>query len=224
LPEPLKILLQNPSAQKLAEVLRQHSAGRDSEGAELDIELTEASGQDFIGSGLRCASSVRVHGNVGDFAFCSFGEGQVDVSGNAGMYLGHSLHSGVVVLQGTASDHTGALATGGTIAVNGNSGDRLGTGLQGAEIVVRGSVGLQAGFAMQSGAILIGGNAGKGLGFRIAGGTIYLRGDAESLSPDVEEHRLREPDKLKISLLMLKAGLQASNKEFRVYRSVHAPR
>jgi len=43
---------------------------------------------------------------------------------------------------------------------------------------------------------------------------------AESVSDDIEEQRLREPDRLKIGMLMLKSNIKSSGKEFRVYRAV----
>ena len=220
--ETLRFNLSKESPQQILGLVReQNFAGTDRD-SNLDIELTDALGQDFIGSGLRDVSIVRVIGNLGDFAFCSFGDGQAEVAGDAGAYLGHSFHSGILVLQGNAKDNVGAIACGGTIAVLGNAGARLGIGMQGADLVVRGSVGNQAGLGMREGMIVVGGNAGKDLGLRMAGGTIYLRGDAESISDDIEEHRMREPDRLKIGLLMLKAGIKASGKEFRVYRSIHS--
>jgi glutamate synthase domain-containing protein 3 len=73
---------------------------------------------------------------------------------------------------------------------------------------------------MQSGTLVIGGNAGENLGHQLRGGSIYIRGEAKSISPDIEEARLREPDRLKLSLLLMKAGIKASAlKEFRVYRT-----
>jgi hypothetical protein len=73
---------------------------------------------------------------------------------------------------------------------------------------------------MRSGILVIGGDAGPELGAQFQGGRIYIRGQAESLTSDIEECRLREPDRLILSLLLMKAGLKASAlKEFRVYRS-----
>ena len=185
------------------------------------VNITNARGQDYVGSGFRQVSEVVVQGSVGDFGFSSFGDGECKISGNAGDFFGHSASSGVLVVRGNAMRSLGALGVGGLIAVYGDAGDRAAVGLQGADIVVRGSVGSCAGLGMQSGTLIIGGAAGPDLGKGLRGGTIYIRGEAESISPDIEEHRLREPDRLKIGLLLLKSNIKSAGKEFRVFRSAY---
>ncbi len=186
----------------------------------LGLKLTNARGQDFIGAGLRDIGEVTVVGSVGDFAFCSFGDGQVVIEGNAGNFFGHSIASGMLVVRGHSKHALGALGSGGLIAIYGNAQDRVAVGMQGTDIIVRGSVANYAGMGMQSGTLIIGGSAGLHLGQAMAGGTIYIRGEPESVSNDVEEQRLREPDRLKIGMLMLKSNIKSSGKEFRVFRPV----
>jgi formylmethanofuran dehydrogenase subunit C len=112
------------------------------------------------------------------------------------------------------------MAHGGLSVVLGDAAEQVAASLRGAAVLVRGNVGQQAGFRMRSGTLVIGGDAGPGLGHQLTGGRIYIRGEAKDITPDLEECRLREPDRLKLSLLLLKAGLKASAlKEFRVYRS-----
>ena len=185
----------------------------------LSIKIVGVKGQDFIGAGIRGVSELAVLGSIGDFGLCSFGDGQCHVEGNAGDFLGHSMASGLLVLNGNAGNAAGALGAGGLIAIYGNTGDRTATGLQGADVVVRGAVANYAGIGMQSGTLVVTGSAGQHLGHGMSGGTIYLRGEAASISPDIEEQRLREPDRLKIGLMMLKSNITGAGKEFRVFRS-----
>ncbi len=189
-------------------------------GSAVSINITGASGQDFVGAGLRDIHEVEVHGNIGDFGFCSFGDGVGKVEGNVGSFFAHSIASGILVVRGHAKHAVGALGRNGLVAIFGNAADRTAIGMQGADIVVRGSVANYAGLGMQNGTLIVGGGAGKHLGYGMRGGTIYLRGEAESISSNVEENRLREPDRLKIGMLMLKSNIKSVGKEFRVFRPV----
>jgi glutamate synthase domain-containing protein 3 len=186
----------------------------------LAIKIVVTKNHDFIGAGIRGVSEIAVHGSIGDFGLCSFGDGQCSVEGNVGDFFGHSIASGILIVNGNAGNAAGALGAGGLIAIYGNSGDRTAVGMQGSDVVVRGSVADYAGAGMQSGTLVIVGSAGLHLGHGMCGGTIYLRGDAGSISPDIEEQRLREPDRLKIGLMMLKSNIAAAGKEFRVFRSI----
>jgi glutamate synthase domain-containing protein 3 len=197
----------------------------DSEDATLppvSIKIVGAKSHDFIGAGIRGVSEIAVHGSIGDFGLCSFGDGQCHIDGNVGDFFGHSIASGVLVVNGNAGNAVGALGAGGLIAIYGNSGDRTAVGMQGSDVVVRGSVANYAGFGMQSGTLVVTGSAGLHIGNGMRGGTNYLRGEAGSISPDIEEQRLREPDRLKIGMMMLKSNIEAAGKEFRVFRTTRA--
>ena len=185
------------------------------------VNITSARGQDFIGCGFRVITETVVQGSIGDFGFCSFGVGECKVSGNVGDFFGHSIASGILIVRGNAMNSVGALGAGGLIAIYGDAGDRAAVGMQGTDVVIRGSVGSLAGLGMQRGTLIVGGAAGCNLGKGLRGGTIYIRGEAESISCDVEEQRLREPDRLKIGMLMLKSNIKSTGKEFRVFRSTH---
>ncbi|MFO0012881.1 MAG: hypothetical protein ACK553_09075 [Planctomycetota bacterium] len=183
------------------------------------IHFTGASGQDFLGSGLSDLPSVSFSGSAGKFAFCGMDNCECTLEGDAGHFLGHSLSSGLLICQGSVSDGAGAMARGGLVAIYGNAGDRTAVSLRGADVLVRGSTGALAGLDMRQGTLIIGGSAGEGLGSGMRGGVIFLRGDAPKISSDIEEHRLREPDRLKLGLLLLKAGIKTTvGKEFRVFR------
>jgi len=185
------------------------------------IRISGADGQDYLCCGIREFCNVTVQGSLGDFGFCSFGEGDGLVAGNVNHFFGHSLHSGILIVQQGAKDALCALGTGGMVAVYGNVGDRVAIGMQGADVVVRGSVGDFGALGMQAGTLVIGAGAGLHLGRGMRGGTIYVRGEVKSTSPDIEEHRLREPDRLKIGMLLLKSAIKSDGKEFRVFRPIH---
>lgn len=183
------------------------------------IHFTGATGQDFLGAGLSDMHSVLVSGKAGKFAFCGMENCECTLEENAGDDFGHSLASGLLICRGSVAHRVGAIARGGLIAVYGTAGDRAALSLRGADVVIRGNAGAMAAMNMQQGTLVIGGNAGPGLGTGMRGGVLFVRGDAKNISPDIEEHRLREPDRLKLGLLLLKSGIKATvGKEFRVYR------
>lgn len=183
------------------------------------IHFTGATGQDFLGAGLSDMHSVLVSSKAGKFAFCGMENCECTLEENAGDDFGHSLASGLLICRGSVAHRVGAMARGGLIAVYGTAGDRAALSLRGADVVIRGNAGAMAAMNMQQGTLVIGGNAGPGLGTGMRGGVLFVRGDTKNISPDIEEHRLREPDRLKLGLLLLKSGIKATvGKEFRVYR------
>lgn len=194
-------------------------ASNEEETQQLEIVFKGADGQDFLGAGLSEIHPVVVAGNAGKYAFCGMEECECVLEGNAGDYLGHSLASGLLICKGSVANSAGAMASGGLVAVYGSAGERTAVSLRGADVLIRGNVGPHAGLGMRQGNLIIGGSAGEGLGTGMRGGTIFLRGDAPNISPDIEEFRLREPDRLKLGLLLLKAGIKATvGREFRVFR------
>ena len=186
----------------------------------LEIHVTGCSKHDFLASGVRAAGTLSVAGSVGDFCFMSYGLGDAVIDGRAGDFLGHSLHSGSLIIKESVGDGLGALGAGGLITVYGNAGNHAGVGLHGADILIRGNAGGLLGAGMVDGNIVVGGSVGPDMGKGMTGGSIFVRGEPASVSPHVEEFRMREPDKLKIGLLMLKAGIKSTGKEFRLFRPV----
>jgi glutamate synthase domain-containing protein 3 len=183
------------------------------------VVLLTTQGCDFVGCGLKDLLKAETGASVGAYGFANTDNCECVVQGNAGDYFGHSQLSGTLTVMGSVSDSLGAMAIGGLNVVLGDAGNRAGVSLRGADLLVRGDVGSHAGYRMESGTLVIGGNAGPNLGAQMRGGSIYIRGEAQSISSDIEEARLREPDRLKLSLLLMKAGIRASAlKEFRVYR------
>ncbi len=222
--EPIELQLAKCDGARLdlsiAESIRTTSAQQLVQDSSPSVVVTGSTGQDFIGAGLNDISSLTVTGNAGSYAFCGIDNCQCTLDGDAKDYFGHSMVSGLLVCKGTVGHGTGAMARGGLIAVYGSSGDRTAASLRGADIIVRGNTGAFAGTGMRQGTLIIGGSAGDELGKGMRGGVIFLRGDATGISSDIEEHRLREPDRLKLGLLLLKAGIKSTGgKEFRVFRS-----
>ncbi len=188
------------------------------QGAEYDVQVRSVQPHPYALNGYRVHGTLTIQGDLGDFCCVSYGDADGRVEGNVGNFFGHSIQSGHLNVRGNAGASLGAMGGGGLISVYGSVGARAGIALQGADLVIRGGAGPLCGAGMFNGTIVIGGNAGHELGKGMRGGTIYLRGDAESTSPDIEEVRMREPDKLKIGLLMLKAGIKVTGKEFKVFK------
>lgn len=202
-------------AQQLANVVRQSLNPPE------NVTVAHPNGLDYVGAGLRGINKLTIQGTVGDYALSALCDCECTVNGSVRDYVGHSIASGAIIINGHAGNHVGALGVGGLIAVYGNAGDHIAYANHGTEILIRGSVGSHAAANMQSGTLLIGGTVGPNLGCGMRGGVIYVRGDVDQVSDDIEEHRLREPDKLKIGLLLIKAGIKATaGKDFRVYKPV----
>lgn len=190
-----------------------------SEESLVHVNVREARGQHYVGVGLVHLHRVDIDGSVGDYALCGSDQCECNIDGNANDFLGHSLRSGVVIATGNAGHAVGAMGTGGLIAIYGSAGDRAGVSMRGSDVLIRGNAGSNVALGMRAGTIVIGGSAGEQMGQGMRGGTIYLRGDAPAISRDIEEQRLREPDRLKLGLLLLKAGIKAAaGKDFRVFR------
>lgn len=184
-----------------------------------DIWLLEnPEGMDFLGCRLKSSANLIVRGPLGDYCFVGMEDAEVDIDGDIDACCGQAIQSGNIVIQGNAGACLGSFGRGGWIAVHGTAGARCGAGLNGAEIITFGNVGQQAGFGMQSGTLVIGGAAGNHLGMHMKGGTIYVRGQVESVAPGIHEFRIKETDRFKLGLLLLKAGLKGAATEFRGYR------
>jgi glutamate synthase domain-containing protein 3 len=54
----------------------------------------------------------------------------------------------------------------------------------------------------------------------MTGGTIYVRGEVGSLASGVQQMRLKETDSLRLSLILMRAGIKASLEKFQVFKSV----
>ena len=184
-----------------------------------EAEIVGASGEVGLAAGIIHPIKILVHGAVGDYAFALNDGGECEVVGDVGAACGHSMLSGSILVRGHAGPALGAFAAGGFIALHWAAEARCGMCVAGAEIVIRSDVGPQAGWAMKSGTLVIGADAKAGLGEGMTGGTIYIRGKADSPASHLREMRMKDADSLRLGLLLVRAGIKADPKDFRIYRT-----
>ncbi|MFO0940289.1 MAG: hypothetical protein U0930_05925 [Pirellulales bacterium] len=169
-------------------------------------------------AGLNIPNEVLIKANVGTMAFMA-GEGAlIDVFGNAGLCCGHSLQSGSVLIRGDAGNYLAAYAVGGYLAVHGKAGDHVAYGLSGADILVRSRCGDRTAASMRSGTLVLGNGCGNDLGQGMTGGTIYVRGDIGSVAEGVQQGRMKETDTIRLSLMLVRAGIKTTYEKFLVFR------
>ncbi len=163
------------------------------------------------------SAPIIVDGNVGDYCAAALKDADIDILGNAEAGIGHSLQSGVISVRKNVGAAAGAMATGGLIIIHGHAGPRCGAGLQGADIVVEGSVGSHAGIFMRDGTLVILGDVGPLAGYGASAGTWFVLGEISGQATCLVESRMKEPDKLRLGLLLLNSGVNANAKDFRKY-------
>lgn len=174
---------------------------------------------DGIGAGIEKQATFSVEAPVGDFAFMLAENATFDIDGDVGHACGHSLVSGRINVKGSAKDGLGSFASGGFVSVLGTAGNRCGLGLCGGDIFVRSTVGNQAGHSMSSGTLVLGNGAGELLGVGMTGGIIYVRGEVKSAAAGVQKIRMKDPDFMRLSLLLARAGIKSDGKDFKAYKS-----
>lgn len=212
-----------PSAQPPLDLRSTSLAAINSELRQLDEQAAEvhilgANSQHGLASGIAQGIKVSVSGHVGAYFGLLNAGGDLELSGDCGDCCGHSMSAGGILVRGQAGRALAAFARGGFIGVHGSAKDACALAVAGADIVVRQSVGARAAERMQSGHLVLGSDAGPELGKDATGGTIYLRGTAASVSDQLQEVRMRDSDAMRLGLLLARAGLKGSAKDFRVYR------
>jgi len=183
-----------------------------------ELLFESCKGQSGVAGGWNAINTIVFDGDLGDYCLSHFRGADVEVRGNIANGASQSLQSGTIIVRGHAGDSLAAYGTGGMVAVYGNAGRRAAVALDGADVLVRGSVGSQAAYKMISGSLIIGGTAGPELGKGMTGGVIYIRGEPESLDSHLKEVRMREADRMRIGMILLKAGIKSTGREFRVFR------
>lgn len=183
-----------------------------------EAEILDADGQVAIASCLKQPIRLIVRGPVGDYGFALNDGSDLETVNDVGAGCGHSMRSGSILIRGHAGSATAAFASGGFVGIHWSAGPRCAVGMLGAEVVVRTQVGAQAAFCMRAGSLVIGGDAGGDLGYGMTGGTIFVRGKVESVSAQLRETRMKDAHSLKLSFLLVRAGIKADPKDFRVYR------
>jgi glutamate synthase domain-containing protein 3 len=175
-------------------------------------------GESLVASGWQLKNPIAFDGNLGDYCLSHFCGTEADVIGNIGHCGAQSIQSGAVIIRGHAGNAVSAYGVSGLVAVYGNAGKRAAVALDGADVLIRGSVGTQAAYAMRSGSLIVGGSAGAELGKNMLGGVIYIRGDVASTASHLQEVKMREPDRMRLGLILLNAGVKSTGREFRVFR------
>ncbi len=183
-----------------------------------EAEIVGAEGQPAVAAGIIHSIKIIVHGVIGDYGFAMIDGSECEVVGDVGAACGHSLLAGSILVRGHAGSALGAFGVGGFVATHWSAGDRCAMCNAGTEFVIRSDVGRQAAWGMKGGTLVIGADAKEGLGDSMTGGTIYIRGKAESVAPHLKENRMKDADSLKLGLLLVRAGIKADPKDFRVYR------
>lgn len=127
-----------------------------------EIELDNVFGQRYIGSGIRRAVHIIVHGVPGQDLGAFMDGPEITVDRNAQDGVGNTMNSG-------------------TIVVHGRAGDIVAMGMRGGKIFIREGVGYRAAIHMKEyrkhkPVLVIGGSAQDFLGEYMAGGLVILLG------------------------------------------------
>lgn len=204
MPTQVKIDAQGLSTKELNDLLRQAVAQKATH-----IELSNVSGQRYLGTDLDSTVEIRIYGTPGN-DLGSFMDGpRIIVYGNAQDGCGNTMNSGELIIHGHAGDILALSARGGRVFVQEGVGYRAGIHMKGmpgqqAEVVIGGSAQDFLGEYMAGGVILLLGlNLKEGerhqanfIGTGMHGGVIYLRGQVEpyQLGKEVGVGKIEEAD------------------------------
>ncbi len=133
-----------------------------------------------IGQGMT-KGSIRIKGDVGNFAGKRMTGGELTVYGNTGSWSGNSMTGGRIEITGNAGDYVGAGQPGdafgmsnGMINIRGNAGERVGDRMRRGIIIVQGKAGDYCGNRIHAGTIIILDKVGKYPGCGMRRGTLIL--------------------------------------------------
>jgi glutamate synthase domain-containing protein 3 len=170
-------------------------------------------------SGLDLSADLQIDSAIGSYAFMAARQSAIVVAGNAGDGCGHSLQSGSILVRGDAKNFLAAYAVSGYIAVHGRAGDYAAYGLAGADVLIRSRCGNGVATRMSGGTLVLGNGCGENLGEGMTGGIIYVRGEVGSVAPNVQASRLKEAETIRLSLMLVRAGIKTTYEKFQVYRA-----
>lgn len=191
---------------------------RELESNSVEWTIVGADGQHGVATGVNRNLAIHVNGSTGDCFGMLNAEAELQLSGNAGVACGHSMTGGSVLVRGHVGHSLAAFAMGGFICVYGSAKDGCGIGLDGADVFVRQSVGARAAWGMRAGNIILGSDAGSDVGLNCTGGSIFIRGEPVSMADHMRQDRMREADSVRLGLLLVRAGIKGTAREFRLYR------
>ena len=181
--------------------------------------LNNPKGQHAIACGLDAPLDVTVNGHAGFYCAGMNQLATVTIKGHAGVGVAENMMSGMVRVTGNASESAGATAHGGLLVIEGDASSRCGISMKGVDIVVGGSVGHMSAFMAQSGHMVVCGNAGDALGDSIYEAVLFVRGEVASLGADCIEKEMRSEHLVKLTELLVAAGIDAHPGDFKRYGS-----
>ena len=161
-------------------------------GGEERVEVSSASGQRYIGTGMTADLGIEIGGTPGNDLAAFMNGPRITVRGNAQDAVGNTMSGGEVLVHGHAGDLLAHSMRGGTLMVRDSAGYRAGIhmksfGERSPAVVVGGKVGDYAGEYMAGGMLVVLGLvgeegkpiAGRYLGTGMHGGEIFVRGGVE---------------------------------------------
>jgi glutamate synthase domain-containing protein 3 len=170
-------------------------------------------------AGFDQSLEVNFASGIGPYAFMAARQAAFEVESNVAIGCGHSFQSGSILIRGDANNFLAAYAVGGYIAIHGRAGDYVGYGLAGADVLVRSRCGNGVGTNMRSGTLVLGNGCRENLGQGMTGGAIYVRGEVGSVAEEVQAGRLKETDTIRLSLMLVRAGIKTTYGKFQVFRA-----
>ncbi|MDP6343719.1 MAG: protein glxC [Alphaproteobacteria bacterium] len=186
---------------------------------EQDWLINNPMGQHAIACGLDAPLNVTINGHVGFYCGGMNQQATITIKGHAGVGVAENMMSGQVRVTGSASDSAGATAHGGLLVIEGNAAARCGISMKGVDIVVGGSVGHMSGFMAQSGHLVVCGDAGDALGDSLYEAILFVGGKASGLGADCIEKEMRPEHLVKLTELLVAAGIDRDPASFRRYGS-----
>jgi len=174
------------------------------------IELQNVCGQRYIGTDIRSAVEIEIHGTPGNDLGAYMDGPRIVIHGDAQDGCGNTMNGGEIVVHGSAGDIVGLAARGGKIFVRDDVGHRAGINMKEYQekrpvVVIGGTAGDFLGEFMAGGILIVLGlnlakdqaYDAKGIGEGLRGGVIYLRGNVEEhqLVPEVRLADLDENDR-----------------------------
>jgi len=180
------------------------------------ITINNVCGQRYIGTDLRGAVSVDIHGTPGNDMGAFMDGPTITVYGNAQDGTGNTMNEGRIVIHGRAGDITGLSARGGEIYVRDGVGYRAGIHMKEYNekrpaLVIGGTVQDFAGEYMAGGVMVLLGIGVEGgrhtanfIGTGMHGGVIYYRGYIEErqLGKEVGSSPMSDDDTKQVTRLV----------------------
>jgi glutamate synthase domain-containing protein 3 len=181
--------------------------------------IRNPAGRHSIAVGVDAPINIEIDGHVGYYCAGMNKCAEITINGNAGVGLAENMMSGVVRIKGDASQAAGATGRGGLLVIEGNASARCGISMKGIDIVVKGSIGPMSAFMAQAGNLVVLGDAGEALGDSIYEARLFVRGEVNSLGSDCEEKTIGQEERVILSDVLSRAGIDVPIEGFRLFGS-----